>query len=575
MNTKFRWKQIIKLTIVLAIITSCQPEILDPITPEKKEVAVLHEVFEIDILVANSAPIVSKENEDYLKCSVIIDGKGIESDYRGTAKVRGRGNSTWLWYDKKPYRIKLDEKSEILGLKSNSDWVLLANYRDPTNLMNAFGFEVAKWLGLPFTNNTRFVEVNLNGEYIGLYQLTEQVEQGNNRVDIDEIDGVLLSLDKDDGPGLNQDAANNFWSEVFKMPVSIKYPKEPTTAQISEIQTDFLKLEKAIQAYNYDSVAVLLDIPSFIDYLILQELVYNVEIDAPRSVFVHRDKDSKYVMGPVWDFDAGFDFDWGTMYSGHNYFREQQLVLGTDPARHTNGYRIPVFFTQLFRNKQFVEKYKKRWNDIKDDIFENSWDSMEFYRIALQDAMERDLKRWPIDKMYDVEIDKMHDWLSERIPYLTTVINNYPAGALPAIKVDCGTIETDVTLLYSLGYKQSVTVNIDENKLISMMGITREKLYSDNMKIVPLNVDDSEGLNNTNGKFGAWFEADNNPGEWSNGHVYIEIFDHLTSWDCGLRAGEEYCSIGDRHSVRMQYQYTQDSETKILTIIVNFTITNE
>ncbi|MBN2761659.1 MAG: CotH kinase family protein [Bacteroidales bacterium] len=572
----FRIRGILLLAGALALITSCEPPEADPETEQETEeteaVSVNFDVYAMDILVEGNAPVVSKEKEDYMNCTVSVDGKGRLSNYYGTARIRGRGNSSWLWYDKKPYRIKLDVSSGILGLKKNKDWVLLANYRDPTNLMNAFGFEVADWLGLPYTNHSRFVEVTLNGDYIGLYQLTEQVEQGGNRVNIDETDGFLICLDVDDGPYYCPNAGDNFWSTVFELPVCVKHPDEPTTDQVIAIRNDFAELEEAINNYNYDIVDSLMNIPSFIDYLIVQELVYNVEIDAPRSVFIHKDKGGKYVMGPVWDFDAGFDFDWSTMYTGHNFFNEQELVLGTDPVKHTSGYRISGFFTQMFRNHQFVSDYKARWNEIKDSVFEHAWAIMEEYEMSLQDAMARNLQRWPIDKHYNTEIDKMEDWLSERVPYLTTVINSYPAGTVPAVKVDCGMMACDVTMSYQLGYQQTVKVMIDESLLLSMLEITSEQLYGDNLIIVPLRTDGSEGMNNTNGIFGAWFEADNNPGFWANGHVYIEVFDNLTVWDCGLRAEEGYCSVGEKHSVQMQYQYTQGTETKTVTVAVNFTI---
>ena len=426
----------LSFTLVLVFATSCEKdEVSKPSEEEEPEEIVdtlthsgngVYEVFEMDIQVENNAPVVSKDKVDYLNCSISISGNDSLDDYQGTARIRGRGNSTWFWYDKKPYRIKLDESSAILGLKKNKDWVLLANYRDPTNLMNAFGFEVAEWLGMTYTNHTRFIEVTLNGDYIGLYQLTEQVEEGGNRVNIDKDQGLLICLDKDDGPELNPDASDNFWSEVFRMPVCVKYPDEPTADQIIATKNEFAKLEKAINAHNYYSVDALIDIPSFIDYLIIQELIYNVEIDAPRSVFMYKDKDSKWVMGPVWDFDAGFDFDWGTMYTGHNYFSKQELVLGTDPVNHVDGYRIPDFFTQMFRNQQFVEEYKNRWNEVKDDIFDYTWESMENYATALQDAMARDFERWPIDKDYNTEINTMEKWLTARVSYLNAVINNYP-----------------------------------------------------------------------------------------------------------------------------------------------------
>jgi len=116
---------------------------------------------------------------------------------------------------------------------------------------------------------------------------------------VDNVDGLLICLDADDGPYYSPNAGDNFWSTVFEVPVCVKYPGEPTAYQLTAIRNDFAKLEEAINRYDYNAVAELMDIPSFINYLIVQELVYNVEIDAPRSVFIHKDAGGKYVMGPV------------------------------------------------------------------------------------------------------------------------------------------------------------------------------------------------------------------------------------------------------------------------------------
>jgi hypothetical protein len=186
--------------------------------------------------------------------------------------------------------------------------------------------------------------------------------------------------------------------------------------------------------------------------------------------------------------------------------------------------------------------------------------------------MARDYQRWPIDRNYVTETNRMENWLSNRVTYLTTVINNYPEGTVPTTKIDCGAITCDVTLSYQAGYNQAVTVKVNETTVLTMLGITAGQLYSEDLNIVPLRTDGSEGINNTNGLFGGWFEADNNPGFWANGHVYIEISTNRTEWSCGLRAGEGYCSVGQKHSVRMQYQYTQGTETKTVTVTVNFTI---
>lgn len=402
----------------------------DPDNSGMSEVpAPMYQVSQLAINTENGAPIVSKDKKDYVNCILTIDSEKEEWDYTGTGRIRGRGNSTWLWYPKKPYRIKLDKKSEILGLATEKDWVLLANYRDPTQMMNTFTFIAGEKLGLPYTNHSRYVEVTLNGEYIGLYQLTEQVEQGSSRVAVDDEQGMLISLDADDGPELNPDGVDNFWSTVYRMPICVKHPEDATVAQLKVVQDDFARLEQSIHEGNYETTAQLMNIASFIDYMMIQELVYNVEVDAPRSIYMHKDKNGLWTMGPLWDFDAGFDFDWGTMYTGHNYFNSyKELVLGTDPVNHTGGYRVPSFFTDLFKNKRFVSEYKARWKEIKDKIMSEFWEETNTFVVNCFEAMKRNAECWPIDKNYQTEITRMKQWLQQRTDYLDTVIKNYPSG---------------------------------------------------------------------------------------------------------------------------------------------------
>lgn len=405
------------------------PEENDPQIPEVFVTDYTYSVAQLRIETQSHAPIIGKEKEHYVNFTMTIDSENPEWDYEGTGRIRGRGNSTWLWYDKKPYRIKLDKKASILGLAEEKDWVLLANYRDPTHLMNTFVFVAGENLGLPYTNHSRFVEITLNGDYIGLYQLTEQVEQGETRVNVADEGGILLSLDKDDGPELAPNEGDNFWSEVYSMPICVKHPEDQTSAQLNAIKEEFAQLEQAIKNHNYKTTAQLMDMQSFIDYMIIQELVYNVEVDAPRSVYMHKDKGGKWYMGPLWDFDAGFDFDWSTMYTGHNYFTTyKELVLGTDPARRIGGYQVPKFFVDLFNNKQFVSEYKARWKEVRELIMTDFWETTARYAEGASEAMKRDAKRWPIDKNYATEIERMKNWLPKRCSYLDIVIANYPEG---------------------------------------------------------------------------------------------------------------------------------------------------
>lgn len=537
-----------------------------------------YKVFQMYITTNDGAGVTSKE--DYVPCYISLNARGSFSNYSAPATIRGRGNSSWLWYDKKPYRFKLDTKHKLLGLDKAKSWVLLANYRDVTDLMNTFVFEAGTWLGMPYTNHTRYVELFLDGDYKGLYQLTEQVQQNKNRVNVSDDRGMLLSLDRDDGPELSPSAGDNFWSSVYSMPVCVKYPDDDllTSEKLDSVKQQLAILENAIKSKDSTAIYSLLDVPSMIHYLQLQELVENVELVAPRSVYLHKDGDGRWTMGPLWDFDAGYDFDWTTMTTGHNYFSDyRELVLGSDPVKR-NGYdsNIPAFFTDLFGCQAFVNDYKKEWNRIADSIVVKPWEECEKYVAEMQKgAISREMTRWPISgKTFSTELSSMHEWLLNRAEYLTTIVNAYPnpdgSPATPAGDV-AGTINVSTTMQRSAGYSQSTTVDVDKTQFLSLIGVSSRQYSDSKLTIVPLNTDGTVGDNNTNGtNGGGWFNEDGDPRTWSVGHTYIEVYDDRFSWSCGLHPSN--CTSCSQHTVTMQMQYNTGSAVKKVNVVVTFTI---
>lgn len=391
-----------------------------------------HRCFTMYITTENRRPIIEKER--WLPCHISIDGRGEFSNFSGTGRIRGRGNSTWEWYDKKPYKFKLDQKSKLLGMEKAKDWNLLANYRDVTDLMNLVAFETARYMGMPNTNHTRFVEVFLNNQYIGLYQLTEKIEVDDNRVDIDRNEGILFSFDADDGPSLSPGQTDNCWSKVYGLPICVKYPDDATSAQTKAVRDSFALLEQAVKDLNYKRVEQLMDVKSFISMLQLHEYLYNVEIDAPRSMYVYRDKGGKFTFGPVWDWDAGFDFDWSNMRVGHKFFSDYtELIYGTDPYHGYNAnYQVNQFFTRLFKHRKFVQQYKQQWNEVKDSLYLEPWSQVQPYVDELRTGpYDREMQRWPIDGYRVVqEITRLRTWLMHRLAYLNNIIQNYPDGSV-------------------------------------------------------------------------------------------------------------------------------------------------
>lgn len=386
--------------------------------------------------ITTSGEINSKE--EYTDCTVSLTADACPewnlTDVAGG--IRWRGNSSLKWYPKKPYRIKFAKKQSVMGLPKAKSWVLLAEYRDPTDLMNAFVFELGQLCGLPFTNHNRYVELTLNGEPQGLYHLTEQVQQGDaGRVEVDADKGILMQFDVDDGPQEAPEATDNFWSALYQMPVCVKNPENLDPQGLNTLRGELEILERAINQLNYTRTCELLDIGSMIDFLIIQELVYNVELDAPRSMYIHRQVGGKWTMGPLWDFDAGFDFDWGHMQTGHHFFADtRELVMGTNPVTHAGTqYQIPGFFSDLFRVKAFKEAYKARWAQVY-GLIPQALDATEAFYKANPEAWQREAVLWPIGLNDDngnfldtgSQVKKLRSWVLDRAAYLDhSVIPNY------------------------------------------------------------------------------------------------------------------------------------------------------
>lgn len=533
-----------------------------------------YQVFQLYITTSDGNDVTSKDY--YTDCHLSLNALGSFTNFSANAQIRGRGNSSFLWYDKKPYRLKLIDKHKMLGLSKAKSWVLLANYRDVTDMMNTYVFELGRWLGLPYTNHTRYVELFLNGNYKGVYQLTEQIQQNKNRVNISDERGILISLDVDDGPAESPEAQDNFWSAVYNMPVCVKYPDDEyfTENTVDSVRHELEILENAIKTHDYEQVDQLLDIPSFIKYLQIQEFIYNVELSAPRSIFMHKDGDGKWVMGPLWDFDAGYDFDWGDMYTGHTFFKDYtETVMGTNPLKRNGNYNyVPQFFTDLFACKEFVQAYKAQWSAVKDSVVIHPWQECEKYVAQLREsgALEREFQQWPISgKRFDTELEKMHTWLNNRAKHMTYLISNIPeVDVTPVTKEKlCGTITTNVTMDWNAGYNQNNKVKVSKQKVMQLMGLS--SLEEANLSIVPLNSDGTEGENHTNGTYGGWFNGENNPRYFGEGHVYIEVFSDLWNWNCGLH--QDVC-WDNSHTATMQYQYPYQGTLLKVNIQVNFTI---
>ena len=262
---------------------------------------------------------VTSKEEELSSVVYIVSEEGKKLLATEKTGVRGRGNASWN-FPKKPYRLKFDEKQQLLDAPAKAKkWTLINNYGDKTLMRNILAFELSRRFGLAYTPYCHPVDVVLNGEYRGCYQLCDQIEVNKNRVNITEMEPEDVALPELSGGYLIEvDAyasteASHFYS-TLGTPVTIKSPDDEdiVNAQTRYITDYFNRMEKEVFASNFDDPETgyrrFLDLDSFLKHFMVGEMSGNT--DTYWSVYMTKDRESdKFFTGPVWDFDIAFDND--------------------------------------------------------------------------------------------------------------------------------------------------------------------------------------------------------------------------------------------------------------------------
>ena len=316
----------------------------------------------------NNQPVTDKETQ--IPASVYIDA--VTPDYQSlgseqaplSATIKGRGNWTWNGFDKKPYKLKFDTKTQVLGMPKNKHWCLMACADDWLGFLKMpAGFALSEAIGLRWTPRTRPVELVLNGQYMGLYFLTEHVRVGSNRVNvIEQEDNETLSSAITGGWLVEID---NYWEEgniEFNenngqhIMVSLKSPEILSTPQREYIVGQMNALNDAIYS-NDQALASILDIEEAAKFYLVQEIMEDCE-SYHGSCFLYKDQDTLntpdlWKFGPVWDF-------------GNAYNRNQEKWIYVDPT-------WPQYWIgQIAQHPVFQQAVKEQWwsfyHEYKDSV---------------------------------------------------------------------------------------------------------------------------------------------------------------------------------------------------------------
>ena len=364
--------------------------------------------------------------ETYLTSNVYIVSEGGKNllSTSGTG-IKGRGNASWS-FPKKPYKIHFADKQSPLGAPAHDrKWTLINNYGDKTLMRNILAFEVSRRVGMAYTPFCAPVDLIINGEYEGCYQLCDQVEVGANRVPAK--DGYLIEID-----------AYNYTEDVYfysskDMPVTVHYPDsdEITSAQKTFIQNFFGNMETAVFASNYKDATngyrKYLDLDSFLKNFIVGEFCGNT--DTYWSVYMYKDgNQGKFFTGPSWDYDLSFEND-GRTYPINNindYIYCSKGSVASDAVKQ--------MVTRIVKNDSSAKaRLAEIWGQSKGSLADlNSY--VDQTATLLEESQQLNFKRWPImnewvhqnpriDGSYAGEVKRVKDYITNRLTKFDQLVN--------------------------------------------------------------------------------------------------------------------------------------------------------
>lgn len=346
-------------------------------------------------------------------------------------QIRVRGNATSA-PDKKPYRIKFDNKISLFGMGACKNWVLLADYYDETYLREAVPKMLANSLdGMAFNSRYYHVEVYINGAYRGLYLLTDQIQINESRVNIYESDtevdtGYLFEWDwkKDDTDIEN---VNYFYASALGGAGNMVQMVGPEA--LSTAQKNFLLeyINMTINKLKGDKVSVStykdnFDLNAAIDYMIVNEVFKNQDIWG-LSVFMYKDKGGPLTFGPVWDFHLS---------AGNCNYANR----GIPNSWHTVMQDQNQWFYRLMVNDEFRELFKARWNEIVNTKLKDMMDFIRTRQELITEAAYASNVKWKTIRStlpplvaamnlttYEQFVDYYYDWVNASIYYINNEVN--------------------------------------------------------------------------------------------------------------------------------------------------------
>ena len=361
-------------------------------------------------------------------------------NYNGRIGIERRGYSSQMVSDKKPYGLTTlqddnvsNNNVSLFGMPAENDWILNPLAYDQTGMRDVMAYELSNQIG-QYASRSQYCEVVLNGNYRGLYVFMEKIKVDKNRVNIEKMDetcnqppevtgGYIVQANRGDNDPVAwtmQTYLMNWW-----WPVNTEflhhYPKHEniTNTQNDYIHGVFLDLESVAHSYNTDittGIPSVIDIPSFVDFMIMAEFTSNVDV-YHLSTFFHKDRCGKLRAGPIWDYNLAFGYDAFGNRSGYD-------VWQFDNQDNTG----PRFWKDLFDTDEFRCYLAKRWFELTEGGMPLDYDRVcgriDELDELITEGIARDNQRWHQMNQHDEYVNNMKTWIQQRINWLNSHIGS-------------------------------------------------------------------------------------------------------------------------------------------------------
>lgn len=330
----------------------------------------------------------------------LYDANGSLSCQGQLDSLNGRGNVTWKLAEKKSYSMTLTRETDLLEMGAAKKWILLSDIFDPSHLRNKLVYDFASEMGLAFSPESRWVDLYLNGDYAGLYLLTERNEVHPQRVNLSGEDSFLVSAEL----ASRLDSQNY---DYITTPSGIALRIHHSSLFTEELETIWASAEGAILASDgVDSASgkhwtERIDLDSWAKKYLMEELFGNV--DSTISQFYYYDAASgggKIFAGPVWDYDSSMGFYIPT------------VLFADKPG---------TWYHALCQKAEFRERvislYETSFRPRLEAILE---EELEVYASLLRQACQSDQRRWNTEPA-EGNTQTLYYYMKERIAFLDSL----------------------------------------------------------------------------------------------------------------------------------------------------------